>query len=46
MEQDGTVVREPDPADRRKTLVSITPKGYELCHQCEQACLLYTSRCV
>ena len=37
MEQDGTVVREPDPADRRKTLVRITPKGYELCHQCEQA---------
>mgnify|MGYP001154763306 CR=1 FL=1 len=32
-----TVVREPDPADRRKTLVRITPKGYELCHQCEQA---------
>ena len=29
MEQDGTVVREPDPADRRKTLVCITPKGYE-----------------
>ena len=23
--------------DRRKTLVRITPKGYELCHQCEQA---------
>ena len=37
MEQDGTVVREPDPADRRKTLVRITPKGYGLCHQCEQA---------
>lgn len=37
MEQDGTVVREPDPADRRKTLVRVTPKGYELCHQCEQA---------
>ena len=37
VEQDGTVVREPDPADRRKTLVRITPKGYELCHQCEQA---------
>ena len=32
-----TVVREPDPADRRKTLVRVTPKGYELCHQCEQA---------
>ena len=29
-------VREPT-ADRRKTLVRVTPKGYELCHQCEQA---------
>ena len=37
LEQDGLVLREADPADRRKTLVRITPKGYELCHQCEQA---------
>ena len=44
MEQDGTVVREPDPADRRKTLVRVTPKGYELCHQCEQALRLLCQR--
>ena len=37
MEQDGHITRETDPGDRRKTLVRITPKGYELCHQCEQA---------
>ena len=37
LEQDGTVVREPDPADRRKTLVRITPQGYEACRQCEEA---------
>ena len=36
MEQDGTVVREPDPADRRKRWCA-SPQGYELCHQCEQA---------
>lgn len=37
MERDGSIVRETDPNDRRKTLVRITPKGYELCRQCEQA---------
>ena len=37
MEQDGTVVREPDPADRRKTLVRVTPAGYAACQQCEAA---------
>ena len=37
MEQDGTVVREPDPADRRKTLVRITPEGYAACARCEDA---------
>ena len=37
LEQDGHILRETDPNDRRKTLVRITPKGYELCHQCEQA---------
>ena len=29
MEQDGLVERFADPADRRKTLVRFTPKGYE-----------------
>ena len=37
MEQDGTVVREPDPADHRKTLVRITPEGYAACARCEDA---------
>lgn len=37
LEQDGLVVRQADPADRRKTLVRITPKGYEACQQCEEA---------
>ena len=37
LEQDGLIERITDPNDRRKTLVRITPKGYELCHQCEQA---------
>ena len=30
----GTLCR---PADRRKTLVRFTPKGYEACRQCEAA---------
>ena len=37
LEQDGLIERITDPNDRRKTLVRVTPKGYELCHQCEQA---------
>ena len=37
MEQDGLVERFADPADRRKTLVRITPKGYDACQQCEAA---------
>ena len=37
MEQDGLVERLADPADRRKTLVRFTPKGYESCRQCEAA---------
>jgi len=37
LEQDGLIERITDPNDRRKTLVRITPKGYEMCHQCEQA---------
>ena len=31
------VPRFADPADRRKTLVRFTPKGYEACRQCEAA---------
>ena len=37
MEQDGLVLREADPADRRKTLVRITPEGYAACARCEDA---------
>ena len=37
LEQDGLVLREADPADRRKTLVRITPKGYAACARCEDA---------
>ena len=37
MEQDGLAERFADPADRRKTLVRFTPKGYEACRQCEAA---------
>ena len=37
MGQDGLVERFADPADRRKTLVRFTPKGYEACRQCEAA---------
>ena len=44
MEQDGTVVREPDPADRRKTLVRITPQGEQARLQSEQALNDYFAR--
>ena len=37
LETDGLIVRETDPADRRKTLVRLTPKGCEACRQCEDA---------
>ena len=37
MEADGLIARETAPDDRRKTLVRITPKGYEACGQCEDA---------
>ena len=43
MEQDGLVERFADPADRRKTLVRFTPKGYEACRQCEAALGDYVS---
>lgn len=37
LEADELIIREADPADRRKTLVRITPKGCEACQQCEDA---------
>ena len=43
MEADGLIVREADPADRRKTLVRITPKGRDACQQCEAALSDYFS---
>lgn len=43
MEADGLIVREADPADRRKTLVRITSKGYDACQQCEDALSDYFS---
>lgn len=43
LEQDGLVERQADPADRRKTLVRITPKGYDACRQCEAALSDYFS---
>ena len=43
MERDGSIVRETDPNDRRKTLVRITPQGYEACRQCEEALSNYFS---
>ena len=43
MEADGLLIRETDPADRRKTLVRITPKGYNACQQCETALSDYFS---
>jgi len=43
MEQDGLIAREADPADRRKTLVRITPAGRAACQQCEEALSDYFS---
>ena len=37
--------REPDPADRRKTLVRITPKGYELCTSVSRLCATTLPAC-
>lgn len=44
LEADGLILREADPADRRKTLVRITPKGYAACQQCEDALSDYFTR--
>ena len=46
MEQDGTVVREPDPADRRKTLVRPTEKGLDASRQVEAAISRYFERVI
>ena len=46
MEQDGTVVREPDPADRRKTLVRPTEKGLNASRQVETAISRYFERVI
>ena len=43
MEKDGLLIRETDPADRRKTLVRITPAGSAACGQCEDALSDYFS---
>ena len=43
MEQDGLTERFADPADRRKTLVRLTPKGRDACQQCETALSDYFS---
>lgn len=44
MEQDGHIVRETDPCDRRKTLVRITPKGEAVRRANEQAMNAYFAR--
>ncbi len=44
MEQDGSIVRETDPNDRRKTLVRITPQGEQARRQNEQALNDYFAR--
>ena len=43
MEADGLLIRETAPDDRRKTLVRITPKGYDACGKCEDALSDYFS---
>ena len=44
MEQDGSIVRETDPSDRRKTFVRITPQGEQARLQSEQALNDYFAR--
>ena len=43
MEQDGHIVRETDPKDRRKTLVRITPQGRAASAAGEEALVRYFS---
>lgn len=44
MEQDGSIVRETDPNDRRKTFVRITPQGEQARLQSEAALNAYFAR--
>ena len=44
MEQDGHIIRETDPCDRRKTLVRITPEGERARLAGEEAINAYFSR--
>lgn len=44
LEQDGMVIRQTDPQDRRKTLVRLTPEGESALHQCEQVLNEYFNR--
>lgn len=44
LEQEGLVVRETDPRDRRKTRVRITPQGNQARLQCEDAMRDFWSR--
>lgn len=37
LEQDGFIQRTPDPADRRKTLVRLTPEGIRVREECHRA---------
>ena len=43
LEQGGLIERSADPADRRKTLVRVTPYGYAVSRQCEAAISDYLS---
>lgn len=43
LEENGLIERETDPNDRRKTLVRVTPKGYEDSRLCEEALSDYFS---
>lgn len=44
LEQDGMVLRTTDPADRRKTLVRLTPAGEQTLQACEKELRAYFTR--
>ena len=44
LEQDGMVIRQTDPQDRRKTLVRITPAGQQALQACERELNAYFAR--